>query len=477
MQAIPKEQILRRLEFENPWWSAPHEIPDLFGRWQPRPYLNLLLPLVTERDIRRALVLMGPRRVGKTVLIHHVIHRLLAGGTPPERICYVSVDHPLYVGASLEQLLGLYGDAAGVDARNDECFVFFDEIQYLKDWEVHLKALVDSLPAVKAVASGSAAAALRLKSAESGAGRFTEFFLPPLSFHEYLALLGERELLEAGLEALDEGRVEPLDIEELNLAFVHYLNFGGYPEVVFSPKIQADPRRFVKSDIIDKVLQRDLPSLYGIEDIQELNALFTNLAFNSAQEVSLEGLSQNAKVSKPTLRRYIEYLEAAFLIQTLHRVDKRARRFQRTNQFKVYLTNPSMRAALFSPIDAENEAMGALVETGVLAQWFHSTEQLHYARWSRGEIDLVMTGPDRRARWAAEIKWSDRFARRPRLLREAIGFCLQNNLSSLLTTTRTQMKRETLTNVEIHLIPAALYSLALGYHLVTGRPAALELFS
>ncbi len=54
-----------------------------------------------------------------------------------------------------------------------------------------MKVLVDTYPALKVVVSGSAAAALRLKSQESGAGRFTDFLLPPVTFYEYLALLGQ----------------------------------------------------------------------------------------------------------------------------------------------------------------------------------------------------------------------------------------------------------------------------------------------
>ena len=92
--------------------------------------------------------------------------------------------------------------------------------------------------------------------------------------------------------------------------------------------------RYVRSDIIDKVLLRDLPSLYGIQDIQELNSLFMTLAWNTAQEVSLDGLSQRSGVSKPTLKRYMEYLEAAFLIKTVHRIDFNARRFKRVNFFQ-----------------------------------------------------------------------------------------------------------------------------------------------
>jgi len=137
----------------------------------------------------------------------------------------------------------------------------------------HLKSLVDTYPNIKCVGSGSAAAALRLKSSESGAGRFTDFLLPPLTFYEYLHLRGKTERLITGRE--ETGMFLAENINEVNKEFIFYLNFGGYPEVMFSHEIQADPARFIKSDIIDKVLLRDLPSLYGIGDIQELNYLFT----------------------------------------------------------------------------------------------------------------------------------------------------------------------------------------------------------
>lgn len=466
MQDIPRAQVRRRLETENPWWREPYEVSPIYAHWTPRPYLDLFLPLLIQRSIRRAVVLMGPRRVGKTVLIHHAVQRLLADGVEPRRICYVSVDNPVYVGLSLERLLDLFTEATGTDYTADECFVFFDEIQYLREWEKHLKVLVDSFPALRCVASGSAAAALRLKSDESGAGRFTDFLLPPLTFHEYLALLGESHLVE-----IEDGDFHAPDIEALNRRFVHFLNFGGYPEVVFSPEIQADPGRFIKSDIIDKVLLRDLPSLYGIRDIQELNSLFTTLAFNTAREISLEQLANKSGVAKNTIKRYIDYLEAAFLIRTLHRVDRNARHFQRANFFKVYLTNPSIRTALFAPVESEDEEMGALAETGVLAHWFHSIrhEDLHYARWKEGEIDLVSLGRTVPGRWGVEVKWSDRFSSRPALLAEMLKFCQENHLPRLVVTTRTERRFERMKGIDVELWPVSLYCYLVGYNLVSGR--------
>src|SRR5947209_8495905 len=115
MQTIPKEQVIRRIASENPWWSEPHKISQFYGRFRPRRYSERFLPLVQSTSPRRAVLLMGPRRVGKTVLIHHVIERLLAQGVNPRHVCYVSVDHPIYNGCALDHLLNCAIEASGTD--------------------------------------------------------------------------------------------------------------------------------------------------------------------------------------------------------------------------------------------------------------------------------------------------------------------------------------------------------------------------
>lgn len=416
---------------------------------------------------------MGPRRVGKTVLIHHLIGRLLGKGVSPKNICYFSVDHPIYNGLSLEEFLAFYGQAAGIDYAKTRCFIFFDEVQYLNNWEKHLKSIVDRYPLIRCVASGSAAAALRLKSTESGAGRFTDFLLPPLSFHEYLSLLGKDKtahITESGKHFVFSTH----DINELNNEFMSYLNFGGYPEMVLSDEIQRDPRRYIKSDIIDKVLLRDLPGLYGVQDIQKLNYLFTNLAFNTANEIALEELSQNSGVAKNTIKKYIEYLEAAFLVRTVHRVDRNARRFKRANFFKVYLTNPSIRTALFSPITQDDPAMGSMVETAIFSQWFHQDSPLHYARWRGGEVDIVALKHDQKAAWAVEAKWSDRCYERPSELKALADFCRAQNLPSVVVTTRVTAGTKVLNGITIDYQPASFYCLAVGYLALKSKGLSID---
>ena len=467
MRIIESSEVVRRIRAENPWWGDSHTISEPLHTMRSRAYFELFLPLVKE-SVRRAIVLMGPRRVGKTVMIHHTIRALLAAGVRPASLCYFSVDHPIYNGLSLEKLLDYYRDASGVDYASQQVYVFFDEIQYLRKWEEHLKSLVDTYANIKFVASGSAAAALRLKSTESGAGRLTDFLLPPLTFYEYLDLMNKTDLVQAQ----EDGAFSAGNLGELNDYFLSYLNFGGYPEVIFSEAIQADPARFIKSDIIDKVLLRDLPSLYGIDDIQELNYLFTTLAFNTANEISLGELSQNSSVAKNTIKRYIDYLEAAFLVKVIHRVDHTAKRFHRANFFKVYLTNPSMRAALFSPLQADDPALPALVETAVFSQWFHSINTLHYARWRDGEVDIVMLGPKQKAQWVVEVKWSDRYCDSPHELANLIEFSKRNKISEILVTSRTKVTNRTIEGVPIEFMPASTYCYAVGYNIVHGRKLA-----
>ena len=109
------------------------------------------------------------------------------------------------------------------------------------------------------------------------------------------------------------------------------MNYRGYPEVAFSEEIQKDPGRFVTNEIVDKSLLCDPPGLYRIHDIQELNYLFKTIAYNTPSEISLQELSKNSGVAENTIKRYIEYLEAAFLLRIAHRVDRNANRFKRAN--------------------------------------------------------------------------------------------------------------------------------------------------
>ena len=126
---------------------------------------------------------------------------------------FASLDTPTYADLSLDDLLHLFGEARPHDTSAPR-LVVFDEVRYLCDWERHLKALVDGHPRTRFVVSGSAGAALKRASTESGAGRFTDFLLPPLTFAEFLDFRDE-ELVAAELDR-DMPAFGCPDIEQLN---------------------------------------------------------------------------------------------------------------------------------------------------------------------------------------------------------------------------------------------------------------------
>ena len=472
MDSISEAEIARRLAQHNLWWSQPLQVALPEGASPKRVYFSPFKALALNFGVRRATILLGPRRVGKTFMVKQLIHDAIRDGFNPDAILYAAMDTPIYSGISLEQFLDLFPKSKGGDRR----LVIFDEIQYLWNWEVHLKNLVDNYPNTKFIALGSAAAALKLKSAESGAGRFSDFMLPPLTFYEFLKFLGEEEKL-INVKIKDDGsrQYEAKDIGELNKRFVDYLNYGGYPEAVLNPQVRENSEQFIRNDIIDKVLLKDLPSLYGINDIQQLNKLFSFLAYNAGAEASLENISQKSGISKPTIRRYIEYLESAFLIIKVPTVDDNCKTLQRQRNFKVYLNNPSMRAALFGTIRMdESDKIGHLAESAIFSQWQHSQSfrQLRYARWkNEGEVDVVYLATDKpKPLWIGEISWSDDVGNKWGDATRSVATLLRNHkktIQAAFLTTKTLTTGAEIEGIRVSIWPTALYCYFVGRNITT----------
>ncbi len=221
MEPITRADIEARIARDNPWWGNPAVILEE-STFPRRVYFAPFKALAFNFDVRRAAVLLGPRRVGKTVMIRQLILDAIASGISPKCIVYASIDAPIYLGLPLEQFLHLLPGKE----QNCQRLVIFDEIQYLKNWEVHLKDLVDTYPDMKFIATGSAAAALQLASKESGAGRFSDFMFPPLTFYEFLLFTGDDSSLIESVEK-PGGRKSYLakDINILNERFIDLSEF------------------------------------------------------------------------------------------------------------------------------------------------------------------------------------------------------------------------------------------------------------
>lgn len=459
MQNISSSDVTERLARDNPWWGVTGPAAFAEANLPRRVYFSAFKRLALNYGVKRATILLGPRRVGKTVMIKQVIQSAIEEGLDPAHILYASIDTPLYSGLSLESFLNLLPTCK----TGDQCLVVFDEIQYLKDWQIHLKDLVDSYPNVKFIASGSAAAALSLQSRESGAGRFSDFMLPPLTFSEFVNFLERGSLVD-----MTDKLASCDNIDELNDLFIQYLNFGGYPEAVFNKEIRDNPDQFIRTDIIEKVLLKDLPSLYGIDDIQELNKLFMFLAYNSGNEASYEKISQSSGITKATIKKYIEYLESAFLIIKVSTTNDNCKTMQRERNFKIYLNNPSMRAALFSPVKADDtDRIGHLAESAVFSQWQHSrgANSLRYARWRNGEVDVVYLDMGRnKPEWIGEVKWSDQYKGRPLKHLSNIEYLMKkhDSIESAFFTTKTIRDSKVIAGKTVQIWPTALYCYMVG---------------
>lgn len=123
MFEISEAEIVSRLQFDNPWWQSNEPTDVQYEAMPRRKYFKPFLQSVVDRSVRHAVVLMGPRRVGKTVMIYHAIAALLSEGVSGKDILYLSLETPLYTGLALEKMLKLFTDLLKAD-RKQKLYIF-----------------------------------------------------------------------------------------------------------------------------------------------------------------------------------------------------------------------------------------------------------------------------------------------------------------------------------------------------------------
>ena len=314
MAITTKEKILKVLTAYNLWWKSGATNPTLTKAYKRFAYYDAMNKL-ENTEIRRTVVLTGTRRVGKTTIEYQMIDTLLKQGVTPRKILFVSLDHPMLKLSSFEDILDCYHENIYPD---NDVYYFFDEIQYAQDWDRWLKTIYDMNPETKVVATGSASPALMKGSTESGAGRWSVISVPTLSFYEYCELTGVNQPeFDAELKVtsfLTMNRQEQtqimLKLSDIQKHFVRYLQIGGFPELALSDN-DILAQQIMRDDVVDKVLKRDLPSLYNIRNSTELERIFLYLCNVSSEIVSIDSVAKELNgVSRPTVENYIRYLES-----------------------------------------------------------------------------------------------------------------------------------------------------------------------
>lgn len=401
MAITSKERILKVLSAYNLWWKTGTVNPKLSKMYKRFAFYEAMKRLEAQ-DIRRIVVLTGTRRVGKTTIQYQMIEQLLQKGVAPQRIVFISMDHPMLKLSDFNDILDCYHENICAD---QDVYYFFDEVQYAQDWDKWLKTIYDMQPDTKVVATGSASPALMKGNRESGAGRWSVIPVPTMSFYEYCELLDlDRPDISKSLKATSmlhmtqqERTQVMLQLSKVQNHFTRYLQVGGFPEWALADN-DLLAQQIMREDVVDKVLKRDLPSLYNIRNATELERIFLYLCNVSSEIVSLEAIVKELSgVSRPTVENYIQYLESANLIYQSWPIDMAGKRVLKAKP-KIYIADAAIRNAvlmdeslLTDPIE-----MGKIVETAiykhVTAFYYQKAASVGYFRGGKKnkEIDIVV---------------------------------------------------------------------------------------
>jgi predicted AAA+ superfamily ATPase len=331
----------RKLEEFNEWWftnRVPKELLQPFKR-------ELFSELVKHLERRQALAITGLRRVGKTTLMYQLIQHLLDQGREPTNILYFSFDEAV---GRLDDVLETYREAYGRDFRETRTYVFLDEVQKLANWADQLKKYYDLYPKIKFVVSGSESLFVMRGSRERLPGRMYEFFLPTLSFGEFL-----------GLHGMDASKLPEFKRRQL---FRRYVEQGGFPEVALEKNI-GEIRRYVRSSVIDKLIFRDILALSGIRDVDLFMSMLEIFASNPGMYLEYRSLAQQLGRDRRVVRNYIAWLREGFLVDLLANFRKgRAASLRKLK--RLYLSDNSIITAFHGP--ADEAFFGRMVENVVI---------------------------------------------------------------------------------------------------------------
>ena len=404
MAITTKEGIFKVLSAFNPWWKSG-SISDKMAKTYKRFAFHEAMKWLQQTNLRRTVILTGTRRVGKTTIQYQMIEWLLKSGIQPQKIVFISMDHPMLKLAGINDILECYHESIYPE---QDTYYFFDEVQYAQDWDKWLKTIYDMQPDTHIVATGSASPALMKGNQESGAGRWTVIQVPTMSFYEYCELLNlDRPQLPPLLKitqmlhmTYQEQAGIMLQLSKVQNYFIRYLQVGGFPELALADN-DLMAQQIMREDVVDKVLKRDLPSLYNIRNATELERIFLYLCNVSSEIVSIEAIAKELSgVSRPTVENYIQYLESANLIYQSWPVDRAGRKPLKASP-KIYIADAAIRNAVLMDDSLLTDAteMGKIVETAVYkhvaAFYYQNNTSVGYYRGGRKskEIDIVVNKP------------------------------------------------------------------------------------
>lgn len=353
-------------------------MPNTF--WIPRS----IDPLIRAQLFKgRALVVVGPRRVGKTSLLRHIATDL-------------AMDH-LWLDCDEPDIRSMLSDATSTRLKaliGRSPLVVIDEAQRVKNIGLTLKLITDQIPTTQLMVSGSSALDLSNEINEPLTGRKYEFELLPFSYSELAAAHG----------VLQERR---------NLD--HRLVFGAYPDVTRNP---ADAVRIL-NELTESTLYKDIFSFQEIRKPDVLPRVLEALALQVGQEVVWSELAQTVSADAGTVRRYVDLLEKTYVVFSLRSWSRNARNELKKSR-KIYFVDNGVRNAILRRYQTLplRDDVGALWENYLVSErrkantaneryastWFWRTTQqqeIDYLEEQDGVIDAFefKWNPKAKVRW------------------------------------------------------------------------------
>lgn len=340
-----------------------------------------LYPVILDQCFKgKAIILLGARQVGKTTLLRQVIQ------TAQTEVQYLNCDEPQVVEAltnrNLRELVLLVGKAK---------YIVIDEAQKVNNIGLTLKLIVDNIPDVQVIATGSSAFELRNRLNEPLTGRKFEYQMYPISTNEIYQ---------------SSGYVDVKRLLETRLIY------GSYPEVLSN----LDNAQSLLLSLSDSYLYKDILTMDSMRKPDVLNKLLQALAFQIGSEVSYNELAQTTGTDSKTVEKYIDLLEKCFIIFRLNGLSRNLRNELKKAK-KIYFCDNGVRNAViqqFAPVALRND-MGQLWENFFISERIKRNHYLgHHCNiyfWrttSQQEIDYIEESDGQMS--AFEMKWNPKKA-------------------------------------------------------------------
>ncbi len=412
-------EVLRILNRYNPWWEEK-PIPELkTSMFQRRDFFYLK----REIESKEVTSIQGPRRVGKTILLHQLIQFLLEKKLNPKSILYLSMDDEELrsEGATINDVLNTYSKYViqkRLDSLDPKHYIFLDEIQEIPRWSYTIKNIYDMGYNLKIFISSSSSVSISKGTQESLLGRINQQTILPLKFSEilrYNKILDSfdfKDLRNAFLEAIKINSPTMLYKEfekivakisnlenDIKINFNRYILIGGYPEFLNEADFNKINQKIKEK--IKLVFYKDIIRFFKIRDPRAMEDLFTLLARSSSRGFNINNAAKTLDIQRPTLKNYLTYFNNAFLINTSEFYSK-SRVVRIRKEKKIYITDVGIRNALIDYLDNSllentselgNSVGGVVFDHLVRLKFILAPEpnpKIFYWRGKKNELDFVI---------------------------------------------------------------------------------------